>query len=138
MAESKTDSNRTENDRTETRTHAGDATIGFAEFSRDYLNKLAGAWGDTTERWNAASQRFPAFGRDFNAPNPKELVDASYDIIEQVIGMQRELAHRVLDRFGSIVSDDDRPVQDKMTERVNDTRNSNDKNQDKSASGSKA
>ncbi len=151
MADTKTDNNtRTENNRTENenvRNVMGDATTGFAEFSRDYLNKVAGAWGDTTERWNAASQRLPAFGRDFNAPNPKELVDASYDIIEQMIGMQRELAHRVLDRFGSIVSDDERPAQDKMTDRVNENarnssngneRNSNDKGQDNKPAGQKA
>lgn len=83
-----------------------DATVRFAETGRDYLNRLTGDFTENTQKWTAASQRLiPALGRDVTAPRPKELIDASFDIAQQVLTMQRELAHKVVDRFGAILTD---------------------------------
>jgi len=99
-------------------------TEGLSEESRDYVNRVTGAWNEATQRWvNAAQQFIPTLRPEgFQVPNPKEFIDASFDIVEQALGYQRQLVHEVYDRFGTLASSDDRPVGDKIVEAVNEAK----------------
>jgi hypothetical protein len=105
----------------ETKNAVNEATVGFAEESRDYVNRVTGAWTEAAQRWvNAAQQFVPTLRPEgFQVPNPKDFIDASYDIVEQALGYQRQLVHEVYDRFGTLVSTDQQPVQEKVTDQVN-------------------
>ena len=99
-----------------------EAAVGFAEESRDYVNRLAGAWTDATQRWVGAFQQFTpnVNAEGYGVPSQKEVIDASFDIAEQILGFQRQLAHQIADRFGSLVTTDGQPVGDKIAQQLND------------------
>ena len=109
----------------ENRDAVREATVGFAEESRDYVNRLTDVWTDATERWVSAVQQstqqfVPSIRPDAVAvPSPKEFVDATYDIAEQILGFQRQLTHTVLERFGTLASSDDQPIQEKAAQQAN-------------------
>ncbi|MDP9399087.1 MAG: hypothetical protein M3P96_15280 [Actinomycetota bacterium] len=108
----------------ENRDAVREATVGFAEESRDYVNRVTDVWTDATERWvNALQQSTQQFVPSIRpeavaVPSPKELVDASYDIAEQILGFQRQLTHTILDRFGTLASSDDQPIQEKVAQQA--------------------
>ena len=99
-----------------------EATVGFAEETRDYVNRLSGAWTEATQRWVGALQQFTpnVNAEGYGVPSQKEVIDASFDIAEQVLGFQRQLASQIADRFGSLVTTDGQPLGDKIAQQLNE------------------
>ena len=119
----------------DTRTVAGETTIGFAEESRDYLNRVSNAWVGTAQQGADAFQRvtdtfqafLPAFSRDYAVPSPKQVIDTTFDIANQVVDyqrqaldVQRQIAHQLVEGFGKLYSSDEQPAPEKAAQRANE------------------
>ena len=116
----------------ETKTWAGEATLGAAEESRDYLNRVSGALVGNTHQALQATQRVtgalqqvgqqfsPALAQDYQVPSPKQLIDTSYDFATRMLDLQRQLAHQWIDGFGGLYSSDETPAPEKVAQRANE------------------
>jgi hypothetical protein len=105
----------------DTKTAINDTTVGLAEEGRDYVHRVTGAWTEATDRWVGALQQFVPVLRpeSYQVPSPKEFVNAYFDIAEQALGTQRQLTEQFLDRFGSLLTTDQEPVQEKAAKAAN-------------------
>ena len=104
----------------ETKYFANEATVGLAQESRDYINRVTDAYSDAAQRWvDAGSQIVPAWQPDgFKVPNPKDLLNSYFDLAEQVLGAQRKLVEQAFDQFGKLASTDEKPAYEKAAEQA--------------------
>ena len=77
-------------------------TLDFMRQGQDVFVKAFQAW---TEGWAQAVSQFAPQGEggpaDQPIPNPQELVDQVFDFGEQLLALQREFAHRMLQAAAS-------------------------------------
>lgn len=119
----------------DTRTVAGESTLGLAEETRDYLNRVSNAWVENTQQSADAAQRVadtfsafvPALSRDYAVPSPKQVIDTTFDIANQVVDYQRQaldfqrrIAQQIVDGFGRLYSSDEQPASEKAAQRANE------------------
>jgi hypothetical protein len=111
-----------------TRTVAGEATVGLAEETRDYANRVNGAWVNNAHQGAAALQRWtdtvaafvPALSRDYAVPSPKQFVDTTFDIVSRTLEFQRQIAQELIDGYGPLYSSDGQPAPEKAAQRANE------------------
>lgn len=115
----------------ENKTIGGEANLGFAEETRDYTNRVTAAWAEQANRataaYNEAANRWvgavqqitPALAPDsVQVPDARQIWNAYFDVLEQTVAVQRQLAEKFLDSVGGLVTIDGAPAHQKVAERV--------------------
>jgi hypothetical protein len=107
---------------TESRDALTTTTVGAAEEARDYVNRVVNAWSEASERYVRTLQQFAPTGQagQYQAPNPKALLDASYEVAQQALELQHQMLSQAYERFGQLFSRDEEPAPEKATQQANE------------------
>ena len=105
----------------------GDDTItGLVESSRRYLEAITEVWVQSVDQaaragqWttSAAGQLVPTPSADYAVPTPKQLLDTSFELAQQVLNLQRQIAGVLLGGPAAAASGDDQATPGRAGQRA--------------------